>query len=243
MRKRIIDPEFWSDEGIGSWSFATRLFYIGLWNFADDEGRFKAHNDLLKSQIFPYDKKINIDKLKKELGEKVHWYAIENSNYGFIRNFSKYQRIDRPTGSKLPPPPGQIGEVSSSNRGDVPPNISKDNISKVNISKENIQSLWIRTFGRNPKYLEIQATERIIEKFGNDQIYIIMRKGVEENFNSIFTLEKSLDEQGNIKPKDSNNGTHKRGNQQTESSTGAEAIRDRFSPEQLAKSKYHKGGS
>jgi hypothetical protein len=75
-RKRMIDPEFWSDEEIGNWSFPARLFYIGLWNFADDSGRFKAHNDLLKAQIFPYDKRLDIDKLKKELNHKIQWYEV-----------------------------------------------------------------------------------------------------------------------------------------------------------------------
>ena len=65
----------------------------------------------------------------------------------------------------------------------------------------NIQSLWIRTFGRNPKPLEVLATERIIKRFGKEKIYTILKNGCEHNFNSIFTLEKNLDEQGNIKPK------------------------------------------
>ncbi len=104
-RKRIIDPEFWSDEEIGQWSFAARLFYIGLWNFADDSGRFKSANELLKAQIFPYEEKIDIGKLKKELKDKIQWYKINELQYGFIRNFLKYQRIDKPTISKLPPPP------------------------------------------------------------------------------------------------------------------------------------------
>lgn len=134
-RKRMIDPEFWSDEEIGSWSYQSRLFYIGLWNFADDEGRFKAHNDLLRSQIFPYDKKINIDKLKNELGNKIHWYEINGAKYGYIRNFAKHQRIDRPTESKLPPPT-IFDEYSTSIRGDVLPNLKEDNISKDNIREE-----------------------------------------------------------------------------------------------------------
>ena len=56
-RKRMIDPEFWSDEEIATLSFPARLFYIGLWNFADDEGKGKGHSKLLKAQIFPYDEK------------------------------------------------------------------------------------------------------------------------------------------------------------------------------------------
>jgi len=101
----MIDPEFWSDEEIGRWNYATRLFYIGLWNFADDNGRFKSSSALLRSQIFPYDARINIEKLKTELGNKVQWYEENGLQYGWIRNFSRYQRIDRPTESKLPAPP------------------------------------------------------------------------------------------------------------------------------------------
>jgi hypothetical protein len=104
-RKRVIDPEFWSDEEIGHWSFQARLFYIGIWNFSDDEGRFKAHDSLLKSQIFPYDNKIDIIRLKQEVAKKVQWYVYDGQSYGFTRNFMKHQRIDRPSQSKLPAPP------------------------------------------------------------------------------------------------------------------------------------------
>jgi hypothetical protein len=129
-RKRIIDPEFWSDEEIGHWSYAARLFYIGLWNFADDEGRFKAPDALLKAQIFPYEPKIDIGKLKKELNHKIQWYEVEGLQYGFIRNFNKHQRIDRPTESKLPKPPPFVEPSPNTQRGVLP------NISKVNIREE-----------------------------------------------------------------------------------------------------------
>ncbi len=128
-RKRMIDPEFWSDEEVGQWSFAARLFYIALWNFSDDEGRFKAHNALLKSQIFPYDSKISINKLKNELGNKIQWYCDEEtgSQYGFVRNFLKYQKIDKPYPSKLPPPPEvEIAEHSPNIQGTVVPKIKEE---------------------------------------------------------------------------------------------------------------------
>lgn len=143
-RKRIIDPEFWSDEEISQWSFAARLFYIGLWNFADDAGRFKAHNDLLKAQIFPYEKKIDINRLKKELSHKIQWYEVKGCQYGFICNFLKHQRIDRPTDSKLPKPPPFV-EPSMNAQRDVLPNISKYNIREEKphgqLSLDFIQSL------------------------------------------------------------------------------------------------------
>lgn len=126
-RKRMIDPEFWSDEEIGQWSYEARLFYIGLWNFADDLGRFKAHPALLKSQIFPYDQKFNIESLKKELNHKVQWYEVDGLQYGYLRNFNKHQRIDRPQDSKLPKPP-PFDEHSTNIRRTLVPNIREVNI-------------------------------------------------------------------------------------------------------------------
>jgi len=110
-RKRMISPEFWRDEEIGAWSIEARLFYIGLWSFADDEGRLRAHPKLLKSQIFPYDEKINIEKLKAEVSKKVLWYKYAGQEYGYIKNFLKHQQINRPSKSQFPAPPKDIFEV------------------------------------------------------------------------------------------------------------------------------------
>ena len=140
-RKRIIDPEFWSDEEVGAWPYEARLFYIACWNFADDAGRMKAHSSLLKSQIFPYDMRIDIEKLKNTLSSKIKWYTVNGSQYGVIRNFLKHQRIDRPSPSKLPIPP-QISEDSSNVRGHVPPNTTKDKLIEDKLSKVNTNSAW-----------------------------------------------------------------------------------------------------
>jgi len=129
----MIDPEFWSDEEIATLSFPARLFYIGLWNFADDEGKGKGHSKLLKAQIFPYDDKINIDMLKKEVSIKVEWYKVNNQQYYYLPNFLKHQRIDRPTASKLPDNQ-HLAEHSSSPRGDVLPNIIEVKLSKDKVS-------------------------------------------------------------------------------------------------------------
>lgn len=168
-RKRIIDPEFWSDEEIGKWSYAARLFYIGLWNFADDAGRFKAHNDLLKAQIFPYEKKIDIDKLKKELNHKIQWYEVENLQYGFIRNFLKHQRIDRPTDSKLPVPP-PFDDSSLKPRGDVLPNISKVNISKEKSAPQEIYEYYSKTIKPGAKEDAIRNITKLLKTLTKEDL-------------------------------------------------------------------------
>jgi len=37
-RIRTIKPEFWTDGDMFKLSRDARLFYIGLWNFCDDNG-------------------------------------------------------------------------------------------------------------------------------------------------------------------------------------------------------------
>ncbi len=160
----MIDPEFWSDEEIGNWSRSARLFYIALWNFADDCGRFKAHSGLLKSQIFPYDdpKSLKIEKLKEEVSNKIVWYDVNGSQYGYLRNFNKHQRIDRPQPSKLPsPPPDKIVECSPNNLRVVPPNIKEVNIKEVKVTEEeikNFKSLYsLKDKKRLKEHLEVRG--------------------------------------------------------------------------------------
>jgi hypothetical protein len=137
----MIDPEFWSDEEVGRWSFHTRLFYIAIWNFADDEGILKANSRLLKAQIFPYDEDVDIDKCKEETKGKVEWYSVNGQTYGFIRNFLKYQRIDRPTVSKLPKP-NTLSEPSASPQRGILPNIREENIIEENDIYNGFENLW-----------------------------------------------------------------------------------------------------
>ena len=80
---------------------------------------------------------------------------------------------------------------------DVNENVNENNI----IDGDKIQTLWIRTFGRNPKIPEIEMTEKFIEKFGEDKTYKIFKEASLSNFHSIKTLWENIDEQGNIKPK------------------------------------------
>ena len=152
----MIDPEFWSDEEVGSWSYKARLLYIGIWNFADDSGRFRAHNGLLKSQIFPYDTRIDTNSLKREIEKKVKWYQKNGQLYGYVINFAKYQRIDRPSESKLPDP---FAEHSSNVRGALPPNISEVKLREVKTTqavtekREKFERLWLRHPKREGKGL------------------------------------------------------------------------------------------
>ncbi len=75
------------------------------------------------------------------------------------------------------------------------------NVSPLN-SSPDIQSLWIRTFGRNPKFPEAEETQNLIYKFGIDKTEKIFREAVLKGFRNFGTLLAALDDQGNIKPRE-----------------------------------------
>jgi len=108
MRSRIIRPEFWSDEKLGSLSFMERLLYIGMWNVADDEGLLRASPLYLRSVIFAYDeiKATLIDEALKKLKDLgfIYVYIHEKQSYAWIIKFRVHQKIDRPQKSNNPAP-------------------------------------------------------------------------------------------------------------------------------------------
>ena len=130
-RIRSIKPEFWGSESITNLSREARLVYIGLWCFADDEGRFRAQLGVLAGQLFPEDDD-GRDVVERALAEltgaltedsvRTHGALSEDSvspqsqpmvelyvgpdghHYGQIVAWAKHQRINRPTPSSLPGP-------------------------------------------------------------------------------------------------------------------------------------------
>lgn len=109
-RKRMIDPDFWSDEAVGALSLCGRLLFMGLISQADDEGRLRGNPALIRSQLFPYDEDVTASVVSQELVaiERVGLivrYAVDGQQFIWVRNFSKHQTINKPTASKLPPPP------------------------------------------------------------------------------------------------------------------------------------------
>ena len=130
----MISPEFWSDEKIGRLSLTARLLYIGIWNFADDDGRFQADAKLLRASIFPYGDKISITRAMSELAEQklVIYYRIGSCSFGFVPRWSKWQKIDKYRPSNLPEPPtiendGIFDESSGNGQVELLPNRIEQN--------------------------------------------------------------------------------------------------------------------
>jgi hypothetical protein len=106
-RIRTIKPDFWTDEKLTECSLSARLFFIGTWNFADDNGNLQRSAKKLKMQIFPADA-MDCEPLVQELiaqGVLIE-YAVNGEKYLHIKGFTRHQVINRPSKSGLPMPSG-----------------------------------------------------------------------------------------------------------------------------------------
>lgn len=100
-RNRMIKPEFWEDEKIGTLSLPARLLFLACLNFADDEGLIRWNTSYLNACAFVYDKfsENKVKKMMNELEKSKILQVFETKNHFFIakiRNFKKHQRIDHP---------------------------------------------------------------------------------------------------------------------------------------------------
>jgi len=108
-RRRMIDPEIWRNEKIGSLSDAGRLLFIGIFSQADDDGRLKASPGFLMASIFPYDKDKTVDDVRQlrdqcaEIG-LIRVYTNGKEEYLDIPGWLEHQQIrkDRYSPSSLP---------------------------------------------------------------------------------------------------------------------------------------------
>jgi hypothetical protein len=109
-RIRTIKPEFWGDEKIGSLPRAARLTFLGLISVAsDDEGRCRGNPRAVRSAVYPLDDDVNVDEMVSHLellAERglIRPYTVNGEPYLLIVNFTRHQKIDRPTASQLPAP-------------------------------------------------------------------------------------------------------------------------------------------
>lgn len=105
MRIRTVKPGMWENEELASVSAEAALLAIGLLNYADDEGFFKAHPKLIEAAIFPLrELSSSVRRLLDELsdiGFLALYTGTDGKEYGEILNFTKHQRVDRAKPSEI----------------------------------------------------------------------------------------------------------------------------------------------
>lgn len=104
-RIRTIKPEFWLDEDLAEVSEPALLLAIGLLNYSDDDGYFKAHAGLLKAQVFPLrELSATVPVLLQELSSIGYirlFFGSDGKEYGAVINFRKHQVISKYKESKI----------------------------------------------------------------------------------------------------------------------------------------------
>lgn len=104
-RIRSVHPGLFTDEAFLDATPLARLFLIGLFCEAYDDGVFEWKPRQLKVRLLPLDK-ADADGLLDEL-EKLgflHRYRFKARDLGVIRNFQKWQSPQKPKSSNLLPP-------------------------------------------------------------------------------------------------------------------------------------------
>lgn len=105
-RIRTIKPEFPQSESMGRVSRDARLLFIQVWTICDDAGRCRGASSLLRGLLYPYDDLAcsEIDKWLAELDRvgSIVLYEIDGWRYLQVQNWARHQRIDKPSGPKLP---------------------------------------------------------------------------------------------------------------------------------------------
>ena len=121
-RTRSIKPEFWTDPAIIECSLNARLLFIGLLNFADDQGNIEAHEKMIKLQVFPGDA-VKVGPLLKNLAENdlIIPYGVNGRNYYHIRSFDKHQTVNHPSAPRYP-----LYEPSMRTTGGLPEDSARD---------------------------------------------------------------------------------------------------------------------
>lgn len=150
-RNRMIKVEFWESEKNANLSITARLFFISLWNFADDEGYLENKPKWIKIKCFPYDD-VNIEELLQELKNNE---SIDIKN-GIIKiiNFNKHQVINKKIASNLKDKYESDTDTQTTDKTPLPhhygssttptPDNSHNKIeieieNKININKNNIK--------------------------------------------------------------------------------------------------------
>lgn len=101
-RIRTIKPEFWVDEKVVELDPWARLLFIGLWNFADDQGFIDHSPKRIKMQIFPGDTTDVVPLLASLIeAELLDEYEAPTGKVLHVRGWAKHQKVSNPASPRF----------------------------------------------------------------------------------------------------------------------------------------------
>lgn len=111
MRIRTTKPEFWTSEDTASLDWETRLLFVGLWSYVDDNGVGRDNGRLILAALFPLDDnpRESLARISRGLARlsgrgMVTRYTVDGRDYLRVESFNDHQKIDHPGKSKHPLP-------------------------------------------------------------------------------------------------------------------------------------------
>lgn len=115
-RIRTIKPSFFKSFSMAEHPYSTRLTFIGLWTYVDDEGRGVDDARLVKGEIWPLDDAMTPKKVEAELvrlasAGQIIRYEVEGRRYLAIPGWHEHQRINRPSESNYPDPMAELYDI------------------------------------------------------------------------------------------------------------------------------------
>ena len=118
MRIRSIRPEFWSSEDIAAMDWHSRLVYIGLWSYVDDNGVGRDLERLIVADLFPLDEDLSEASLRVhralkhlEAAGNITRYMVDGKPYLHITKWTTHQKINRASEGRYPLPTSDNAEI------------------------------------------------------------------------------------------------------------------------------------
>jgi hypothetical protein len=137
-RQRFIHPSIWDDKKIAKLTFVERLFFIGCFSSADDDGRLIGDPAYLRSIIFKYDD-VTLEEVTRirnnvlSICKNLVLYVVDGEEYLTFIKWKNYQKPKYPTPSKIPPFPGDFREPSGNSSGNHSGNIEGSTPQRVGL--------------------------------------------------------------------------------------------------------------
>lgn len=136
-RIRNLKPDFWTDEKLVELDPWERLLFIGLWNFADDEGFLPFSPKRIKMQIFPADSlEISVGLQNLISIGALTLYDCGDDQVLHVTNWAKHQKVSNPTKSKYSEMDLSLVVSKPRKQADPAPQIPEPSLPGTELSRE-----------------------------------------------------------------------------------------------------------
>jgi hypothetical protein len=109
VRIRTIKPEFWRSEDIAKLDWGTRLVYVGLWSYVDDNGVGRDDWRIITAELFALDDPLTEPSVRVQTaldtlsaGGQIVRYTVRGKAYIEILAWDSHQVINRPSKARFP---------------------------------------------------------------------------------------------------------------------------------------------